>query len=189
MYGKVQAVPQVEFHPFLAPQPLRRRQGISAYLGDGELPRKLQHPCQQRAYYSTTRAHAVAKPSSPADTTRAVARHQKTRPPERTSTSATSDARRDGVTPRKYVEGMWLMLQQDEPGDYILATNETHTVRDFCREAFAHAGLDWEQYVKYDARYERPAEVDLPPSATRQSQSQPRLGAQKPNSAISSASW
>jgi GDPmannose 4,6-dehydratase len=56
---------------------------------------------------------------------------------------------------------MWLMLQQDEPADYVIATNETHTVKEFVEHAFAHVGLDWEKYVKYDARYERPAEVDL----------------------------
>ena len=53
------------------------------------------------------------------------------------------------------------MLQQDTPDDYVLATNETHTVREFVETAFKHVGLDWTQYVKYDERYERPAEVDL----------------------------
>jgi GDPmannose 4,6-dehydratase len=71
------------------------------------------------------------------------------------------DAKRDWGYAPEYVEGMWRMLQHDEPGDYVLATNETHTVREFVQEAFAHVGLDWEKYVKYDARYERPAEVDL----------------------------
>jgi GDPmannose 4,6-dehydratase len=56
---------------------------------------------------------------------------------------------------------MWLMLQQEEPGDYVVATNETHSVRDFCVEAFGLLGLDWQQYVQFDARYERPSEVDL----------------------------
>ena len=55
---------------------------------------------------------------------------------------------------------MWRMLQHDEPGDYVLATGEGRTVRDFCAAAFAHAGLDWEQYVTYDEQYERPTEVD-----------------------------
>jgi GDPmannose 4,6-dehydratase len=53
------------------------------------------------------------------------------------------------------------MLQQDTPDDYVLATNETHTVREFVEAAFGHAGLDWQEHVKYDERYERPAEVDL----------------------------
>jgi GDPmannose 4,6-dehydratase len=56
---------------------------------------------------------------------------------------------------------MWRMLQQPEGDDYVLATNETHTVQEFVEAAFAHAGLDWQAHVKYDARYERPAEVDL----------------------------
>ena len=53
------------------------------------------------------------------------------------------------------------MLQQDEPDDYVIATGETHTVREFLEEAFSYVGLDWEQYVKIDPRYYRPAEVDL----------------------------
>jgi GDPmannose 4,6-dehydratase len=53
------------------------------------------------------------------------------------------------------------MLQADQPDDYVLATNETHTVQEFVEVAFGHAGLDWKEFVKYDARYERPAEVDL----------------------------
>jgi len=52
------------------------------------------------------------------------------------------------------------MLQQDQPDDYVVATNETHSVKEFCQEAFALLGLDWEKYVKYDQRYERPSEVD-----------------------------
>ena len=71
------------------------------------------------------------------------------------------DARRDWGYAKEYVEMMWLMLQQDTPDDYVVATNETHSVRDFCKEAFGVVGLDWEKYVKYDQRYERPAEVDL----------------------------
>lgn len=56
---------------------------------------------------------------------------------------------------------MWLMLQKDNPGDYIAATGETHSVKEFCQQAFGVLGLDWEKYVKYDQKYERPAEVDL----------------------------
>lgn len=70
------------------------------------------------------------------------------------------DAKRDWGYAPDYVRGMWLMLQQDQPDDYVLATGEMHTVREFCQTAFAHAGLDWEQHVRFDARYERPAEVD-----------------------------
>jgi GDPmannose 4,6-dehydratase len=71
------------------------------------------------------------------------------------------DAQRDWGYAPEYVEGMWRMLQADEPDDFVLATNETHTVKEFVQVAFEHAGLDWENHVKHDARYERPAEVDL----------------------------
>ncbi len=71
------------------------------------------------------------------------------------------DAKRDWGYAKDYVEMMWLMLQQEQPDDYVVATNELHSVRDFCQETFQLLGLDWEKYVKYDARYERPAEVEL----------------------------
>jgi len=70
------------------------------------------------------------------------------------------DAKRDWGFAGDYVEAMWLMLQQDTPDDYVIATGEAHSVRDYCEAAFAHVGLNWEDYVRYDARYERPAEVD-----------------------------
>jgi GDPmannose 4,6-dehydratase len=71
------------------------------------------------------------------------------------------DARRDWGYAGDYVRGMWLMLQQDQPDDYVLATGETHSVRELCEAAFAHVGLDWQQHVEIDPRYYRPAEVDL----------------------------
>jgi GDPmannose 4,6-dehydratase len=71
------------------------------------------------------------------------------------------DAKRDWGYAPEFVEGMWRMLQQDDGDDFVLATNETHTVREFCEAAFAHADLDWKEYVRHDDRYERPAEVDL----------------------------
>lgn len=70
------------------------------------------------------------------------------------------DAKRDWGFAGDYVEGMWLMLQQDRPDDYVLATGEAHSVREFCEIAFGHAGLDWEQYVVVDPEFFRPAEVD-----------------------------
>ena len=70
------------------------------------------------------------------------------------------DAKRDWGFAGDYVEAMWLMLQQDEPDDYVIATGEAHTVRDFCEAAFAHVGLHWEDHVRIDERYFRPAEVD-----------------------------
>jgi GDPmannose 4,6-dehydratase len=71
------------------------------------------------------------------------------------------DARRDWGYARDYVEAMWLMMQAEEPDDYVVATGETHSVREFLEEAFGHLGLDWEKHVEIDPRYFRPAEVDL----------------------------
>jgi GDPmannose 4,6-dehydratase len=70
------------------------------------------------------------------------------------------DARRDWGFAGDYVEAMWAMLQQERPGDYVIGTGESHSVRDFVEAAFAHAGLDWHDHVRIDARYFRPAEVD-----------------------------
>jgi GDPmannose 4,6-dehydratase len=71
------------------------------------------------------------------------------------------DAKRDWGYAGDYVEAMWLMLQQDEPDDYVIATGETHSVRELCEVAFGHVGLDYEQHVVIDERFFRPAEVDL----------------------------
>ena len=71
------------------------------------------------------------------------------------------DAKRDWGYAKEYVEAMWLILQQEKPDDYVIATNETHSVREFLELAFGHAGLDWRQHVEIDPRYFRPAEVDL----------------------------
>jgi GDPmannose 4,6-dehydratase len=71
------------------------------------------------------------------------------------------EARRDWGFAGDYVRGMWLMLQQDKPDDYVLATGETHSVRELCDVAFRRVGLDWEEHVVVDPRYYRPAEVDL----------------------------
>ena len=70
------------------------------------------------------------------------------------------DAGRDWGFAGDYVEAMWLMLQQDEPDDYVVATGETHSVREFCELAFGHVGLEADQYVKTDPEFLRPAEVD-----------------------------
>ncbi|MFT4901983.1 MAG: GDPmannose 4,6-dehydratase [Lentimonas sp.] len=71
------------------------------------------------------------------------------------------DAQRDWGYAKEYVEAMWLMLQQDKPDDYVMATNETNSVKDFVIETFNLLDLEWEKYVDYDKRYERPTEVDL----------------------------
>ena len=70
------------------------------------------------------------------------------------------DAIRDWGYAKEYVESMWLMLQQDEPSDYVVATGVGATVRDFVQVAFEHAGLDWKEFVEIDKKYERPTEVD-----------------------------
>ena len=71
------------------------------------------------------------------------------------------DAKRDWGYAPEYVEGMWRIVQEGAGDDFVLATNETHTVREFVEAAFARVDLDWKEYVKHDDRYERPAEVDL----------------------------
>ncbi|HET8619182.1 MAG TPA: GDP-mannose 4,6-dehydratase [Acidimicrobiales bacterium] len=71
------------------------------------------------------------------------------------------DARRDWGSAADYVEAMWRMLQLDEPGDFVVASGETHSIRELCEVAFAHAGLDWADHVVQDPRFYRPAEVDL----------------------------
>jgi GDPmannose 4,6-dehydratase len=84
------------------------------------------------------------------------------------------DVRRDWGFARDYVKAMWLMLQRDEPGDYVIATGESHSVREFAALAFDHVGLNWEKYVKIDERFMRPAEVpDLKGDA---SQARAKLG-------------
>ena len=71
------------------------------------------------------------------------------------------DSRRDLGFAGDYVRAMWLMLQQDQPDDFVIATGETHSIREMCEVAFAHVGLDYEKYVTRDERFYRPAEVDL----------------------------
>jgi GDPmannose 4,6-dehydratase len=71
------------------------------------------------------------------------------------------EARRDWGYARDYMEGAWSMLQADEPDDYVLATGETHSVREFLDEAFRYAGIEWREFVQIDERYFRPAEVDV----------------------------
>jgi len=71
------------------------------------------------------------------------------------------DAKRDWGFAGDYVEAMWLMLQQDKPDDYVIATGQTHSVREFLDEVFGYLELDWEKYVRIDPRYFRPAEVDI----------------------------
>jgi GDPmannose 4,6-dehydratase len=157
MFGKVQEVPQTERTPFWPRSPyavakvyaywatVNYRESYGMFGCNGIL---FNHESPRRGETFVTRK-----------ITRAVAAIKKGR--QDALYLGNMDAKRDWGYAPEYVEGMWRMLQHDEPGDYVLATNETHTVREFVQEAFAHVGLDWEKYVKYDARYERPAEVDL----------------------------
>jgi GDPmannose 4,6-dehydratase len=71
------------------------------------------------------------------------------------------DAKRDWGFAKEYVEAMWLMLQRDVPDDYVIATGETHTIRELLDVAFEHVDLNWRQYVRVDPRYYRPTEVDI----------------------------
>jgi GDPmannose 4,6-dehydratase len=71
------------------------------------------------------------------------------------------EAKRDWGFAKEYVEAMWLMLQQDKPDDYVVATGETHSVAEFLEESFSYVGLDWRDHVEIDPKYFRPAEVDL----------------------------
>ena len=93
------------------------------------------------------------------------------------------EARRDWGFAGDYVEGMWLMLQQDEPADYVLGTGVTHSVREFCEAAFSYLGLDYNDYVIQDPRFYRPAEVDLlvadPGNANEKLGWQPRVSFQE----------
>jgi len=88
------------------------------------------------------------------------------------------DAQRDWGFAKEYVEAMWLMLQQEKPEDYVIGTGEMHSVRQFIEEAFSYVDLDWRQHIAYDARYERPAEVDAlqadPTKANRELKWQPQ---------------
>ena len=89
------------------------------------------------------------------------------------------EASRDWGYAPEYVEAIWLMVQQEDPDDYVIATKETHSVREFCQEAFGLLDLDWEEFVEYDDRYERPSEVELligdPAKAKRQLDWEPRV--------------
>jgi GDPmannose 4,6-dehydratase len=157
MYGKVQEVPQTEKTPFWPRSPyavakvyafwatVNYRESYGIHASNGIL---FNHESPRRGETFVTRK-----------ITRAVARIKHGLQKE--LYLGNLDAKRDWGYAPEYVEGMWRMLQQEEGGDYVLATNETHTVREFCEAAFGHVGLDWQQYVKYDAHYERPAEVDL----------------------------
>jgi GDPmannose 4,6-dehydratase len=157
MFGKVQEVPQKETTPFWPRSPyavakvyaywatVNYRESYGLHATNGIL---FNHESPRRGETFVTRK-----------ITRAVARIKLGKQKE--LYLGNLDAKRDWGYAKEFVEGMWRMLQQPAGDDYVLATNETHSVREFCEVAFAHVGLNWQDYVKYDARYERPAEVEL----------------------------
>lgn len=157
MFGKVQAVPQTETTPFWPRSPygvakvyaywatVNYRESYGLHASNGIL---FNHESPRRGETFVTRK-----------VTRAVAAIKKGLQKE--LFLGNLESKRDWGYAKEYVEGMWRMLQQPEPDDYVLATNETHTIQELCEVAFSRAGLDWREFVKFDARYERPAEVDL----------------------------
>lgn len=157
MFGKVQEVPQTETTPFWPRSPyaaakifaywatVNYRESYGLHASNGIL---FNHESPRRGETFVTRK-----------ITRAVARIKAGL--DQHLYLGNLDSKRDWGYAPEYVDGMWRMLQQDNPEDYVLATNETHTVREFVEKAFAHVDLDWKEFVRFDKRYERPAEVDL----------------------------
>jgi len=157
MYGLVQEVPQKETTPFYPRSPygaakvysywitVNYRESYGMHASNGIL---FNHESPRRGETFVTRK-----------ITRAVA-HIKAGLQDKVFLG-NLDAKRDWGYAKEYVEAMWLMLQQDQPDDYVIATNETHSIREFLDVAFEHAGLDWKKHVEIDPRYFRPAEVEL----------------------------
>jgi GDPmannose 4,6-dehydratase len=157
MFGKVQEIPQTEKTPFWPRSPygcakvyaywltVNYRESYNLHASNGIL---FNHESERRGETFVTRK-----------ITRAATRIKLGL--QDSVYLGNVDAKRDWGYAKEYVEMMWLMLQQDKPDDYVVATNELHSVREFCEECFGLLGLDWQKYVKYDARYERPAEVEL----------------------------
>lgn len=157
MFGKVQEVPQTETTPFWPRSPygcakvfgywatVNYRESYGLFASNGIL---FNHESPRRGETFVTRKISRAAAAIKLGL-------------QKDLFLGNLDAKRDWGYAPEYVEGMWRMLQVDEPDDYVLATNETHTVKEFVEEAFAHLGLEWQKFVRHDARYERPAEVDL----------------------------
>ncbi|HBQ99018.1 MULTISPECIES: GDP-mannose 4,6-dehydratase [unclassified Roseofilum] len=157
MFGKVQEVPQKETTPFYPRSPyscakvyahwqtINYRESYKLFACNGIL---FNHESPRRGETFVTRK-----------ITRAVARIKAGQ--QKKLYLGNLDAKRDWGYAKDYVRAMWLMLQQDEPDDYVIATNETHSIREFLDIAFTHVGLSWQDYVEFDERYLRPAEVDL----------------------------
>ena len=157
MFGKVLEVPQKETTPFYPRSPyscakvyahwqtVNYRESYNLFACNGIL---FNHESPRRGETFVTRkiTRALA---------RIVAGQQKH------LYMGNLDAQRDWGYAKDYVQAMWMMLQQDEPDDYVIATNETHSIKEFLDLAFGYVNLSWEDYVVFDERYLRPAEVDL----------------------------
>lgn len=175
MYGEVQEVPQTEKTPFWPRSPyacakvfaywltVNFRESYNMHASNGIL---FNHESPLRGETFVTRK-----------ITRAATRIKLGLQKE--LVLGNLDSKRDWGYAKEYVEAMWLMLQQDKPDDYVIATNETHTVKEFLETTFELLDLDWEKYVRFDERYMRPAEVDLligdPGKAKRQLGWEPKV--------------
>uniref|UniRef100_UPI00404B1755 GDP-mannose 4,6-dehydratase n=1 Tax=Cephaloticoccus sp. TaxID=1985742 RepID=UPI00404B1755 len=175
MFGKVQEVPQTETTPFWPRSPygcakmyaywltVNYRESYNLHASNGIL---FNHESPRRGETFVTRK-----------ITRAATRIKMGLQDK--LYMGNLDAKRDWGYAKEYVEMMWVMLQQDQPDDYVVATNETHSVKEFIQECFGLLDLDWERHVDYDARYERPAEVELligdPAKAKRQLGWEPKV--------------
>ncbi|WP_008308424.1 GDP-mannose 4,6-dehydratase [Leptolyngbya sp. PCC 6406] len=157
MFGKVQHIPQKEDTPFYPRSPyacakvfahwqtINYRESYDLFACNGIL---FNHESPRRGETFVTRK-----------ITRALARIVAKRQDK--IYMGNLDAKRDWGYAKDYVRAMWLMLQQDQPDDYVVSTGETHSVRDFLDIAFGHVNLDWQDHVEFDPRYLRPTEVDL----------------------------
>jgi GDPmannose 4,6-dehydratase len=156
MFGKVQEVPQTERTPFYPRSPygvakvyghwitVNYRESYGLHASSGML---FNHESPRRGFEFVTRkvANGAARVALGLEDKLML---------------GNLDAQRDWGFAGDYVRAMWLMLQRDEPDDFVVATGETHSVRELCQLAFSHVGLDWEQHVLVDERFLRPAEVD-----------------------------
>ena len=157
MFGKVQEAPQTEKTPFYPRSPysvaklyahwmtINYRESHGMYACSGIL---FNHESPRRGETFVTRK-----------ITRAIAHIQAGL--QEKLYMGNLDAKRDWGYAKEYVEAMWLMLQQDKPDDYVIATGKTHSVREFLEEAFKYVGMEYKKYVEFDERYLRPAEVDM----------------------------
>ncbi len=157
MYGLVQQTPQSETTPFHPRSPyavakvfghwmaINYREGYGMHVSNGIL---FNHESPRRGENFVTRKITMGL---------AMIKHGTSRELR----LGNLEAKRDWGYAKDYVDAMWRMLQQERPDDYVVATGETHSVREFLEEAFSHVGLEWEEFVKVDPKYFRPAEVDF----------------------------